>query len=62
MDYDETTAQLLRENKQLRELLYLLEEAREYFGPCWCKQSIGYECPQCDWEERYTKLVDGVIG
>lgn len=35
----------------------LLSEAAGVFGPCWCKKSINYTCPQCEWRERYRSLI-----
>jgi hypothetical protein len=36
--------------------LMLLNEAEEFFGPCWCNKRIGYRCPQCDWRVKYEKF------
>lgn len=38
----------------------LLDEADGYFGPCWCKKSIGYTCPQCKWREEKRNMVDSL--
>lgn len=40
----------------LDESIKLLEEAPNFFGPCWCKKSLNYTCPQCYWREDYEKL------
>ena len=46
---------MIKEEK-LNEAMELLNEATSYFGPCWCKKSIDYICPQCEWREKYDKL------
>ena len=36
----------------------LLDEASDYFGPCWCRPSIGYCCPQCAWETEVAEMKE----
>lgn len=49
--------------KALRRAKELLRDARDFFGTCWCKKSIGYTCPQCEWIAAYGRLlgVDGRV-
>ena len=44
----------------IERLLKRLDEATGFFGPCWCKASIDFKCPQCIWREEYAKDLEHV--
>lgn len=53
---EQTKETLKALRKHLRKAKKLLDDATDFFGPCWCKKSIGFKCPQCWWRADYAKF------
>lgn len=57
---------LVAELASLRSMLgraaSVIGEADDYFGSCWCKKDIGYECPQCGWHDKAQQVLSEIRG